>query len=412
MICVAFVALGACTNTDSATNLNPDGPPMIEQVRLTEIYDQMGTKLSRPVFAFGTHPQALDSDYPASGVVTSAKAINQKLLIIIDEILVGNYLEEVACRGMVDDDSYDSVPVGSTPDDIAKCSGSKDALAAACVGDHAVCVGPQDPPNTPCMADAGCIAHRCKGANVATGTMGVCAYQPLGIKDDNADGAADDTRFKPGAVGIKCGTVDVPIDLDKSYWNPSGDQQVPATGGFDALGPKIVLTPTGIDLTPGTPSYAMPTGLTCGLTFSPDIVDKQDIQVCAPESGSIKNPCTPGDVSLFQFTMEPLTVILQGINDNDTGVQRGDIVAQPNVPVLAGTLGAITMTENGAAFTKFSVSLPQPTTIAINVTTCPTCVATGLAAMTDYTITFPRAVTDLYSQGLPAPQVFHFQTGM
>ena len=66
---------------------------------------------------------------------------------------------------------------------------------------------------------------------------------PVGILDVNQDGAADDTRFIAGAVGIKCGAIDVPIDLDNSYWNPSGDQNEPAMGGFDALGPAIVLAP-------------------------------------------------------------------------------------------------------------------------------------------------------------------------
>ena len=37
-LALALIAGAACTDTDSATNLNPEGPPMIRQVRLDERY--------------------------------------------------------------------------------------------------------------------------------------------------------------------------------------------------------------------------------------------------------------------------------------------------------------------------------------------------------------------------------------
>src|SRR5262249_33923486 len=159
----------------------------------------------------------------------------------------------------------------------------------------------------------------------------------------------------------------VPIDLDMSYWNPSGNQQVPAMGGFEALGPAIVLTP----------SSAMPTNVTCGLTFDASVVDKQNNKVCAAQGGGLGD-CTPGDLSAFQFKMEALRVTLQGISDNDTGVARtDDIIASFNAPVAMASIANITMTQGGAAFNGFTATVMSPTTVRIHPTA-----AGGFAATT------------------------------
>ena len=52
--------------------------------------------------------------------------------IVIDELLIGNSLEEVECRGIVDDDIFDRVPIEATPDDIARCSALDDVLPRTC----------------------------------------------------------------------------------------------------------------------------------------------------------------------------------------------------------------------------------------------------------------------------------------
>jgi len=370
----SLLGVAACTDTNSATNLNPDGPPMVQQVRMNEEFvDSSGTTNQRRVFGFGTHPMATAEEEHA---VTTALATGQDLRIIIDELLVGNNLEEIQCRGVVDTDAFDSVPLGATPDDIAACSVTNDLLKASCKGDHAVCI---------CHNDAGC-------GLVAKG-------EPVGVLDVNQDGAADNTSFKAGAVGIKCGTIDVPIDLDNSYWTPSGDQQVPAAGGFDALGPAIVLVPQG----------ALPTNIACGLTFSADVVDKQGNQVCAPPNGDIHQNCTPGDVSAFTFTTVPLKVNgLGGLSDGDVGVSRvNDIFVTMSAPVDDTTLSNITITEAGNPFTAFTVALvPMKTDqFRISWTTPP------LLANTVYAITFPTTLTDKFGQGLPMPVVITFTTG-
>lgn len=389
----AAVLAAACTNTTSATDLVDHGPPMVEQVRLIEDINVGGTVTPQTVFGFGTHPMAQPTDEHA---VTAAKPTNQVLRIIMNELLVGNYLEEISCNDIVGPDgAFDRVPIGATPDDIAKCAVAKDVLPQTCTGDHAVCV---------CQLPGGC--------------NGVAMGQPVGVLDKNQDGAADHHKFISGAVGIKCNNINVVLDLAGSYWNPSGDQQVPAQGGFDALGPAIVLK-----ISAPTPALAassiseMPTNTTCGLTFSTDVIDKHNMGVCAPPGGRTADctgnlfdcpqSCMPGDLSAFTFKTEPLTVSLQGITDGDVGISRTNaIIAIPNAPVDPNALGNIRIDEAGVPYTMFTVTLVAPTQIKIASTN-----ATGFAPNTMYTVTFPTTVTDAYNQGLPAPIVYHFTTG-
>jgi hypothetical protein len=385
---VALLSGAACTDLDSATNLHPEGPPMIQQVRMKEMYTDAGGNIQErgPLFAFGTHKlvESADQAHP----VTSAKAVENNLRVIMDELLVGNYLEEINCREQVDEDSYDTVPVGATPDDIAKCAVPKDVLKGSCKGDHTVCM---------CKLDTGCGVN----GEIKKG-------EPVGVLDVNQDGAADQHRMIQGSVGLRCGTIDVPIDLLKSYWNPSGDQQVPAMGGFDALGPAIVLVPS---VPSGAPSGTLPfypTNTTCNLTFAPSVVDKQGNQVCAPPDGDITKSCTPGDVSAFSFKVEPLAVRagMSSIQDGDTGVSRtGSVNLKFSAPIAAATLGAVTMTEGTNAFTGFTATQPYPDTITLTWT------GVGLAANQDYTIHIGSTLADLYMQPIPMPVNISFKTG-
>jgi hypothetical protein len=378
MILIALFAGAACTDLDSATNLNPEGPPMIRQVRLRAVMmDASGNEITRTVFGFGTHPQATSADYSTLGAnsMVTASATGQTFRVVMDELLIGNYLEEIACRAPVDDDAYDRVPIGTTPEDIARCSVGKDVLPSSCAGDsdHAVCI---------CRNQGGC-------GDVPFGG-------PVGVLDVNQDGAADDTRMIRGAVGIRCGTIDVPIDLNQSYWNPSGDQNKPAMGGFDALGPAVVITPEG----------AMPTNQRCQLAFSPEVVDKQNIRVCAPPEGDITRTCTPGDTSAFEFLTQPLTLFNGSFEDGDTGVDRMApfVLLVASAPVAPGSLGAITVTQAGQPFTGFNVTVPQPSVIRVNWNA-------PLAANTTYVIRIATTLTDLYGQPIVMPITYTFTTG-
>jgi hypothetical protein len=361
---------------------------MIRQVRMWELYtDATGVLTPRltPVFAFGTHPQ-VESDDEAHPV-TSATTQDNEMRIIMDELLIGNNLEEIKCRGVVDEDQFDTVALGTTPDDIARCAVSRDVLPTSCPGTftHAVCI---------CKLDAGC-GEAAKG-------------EPVGVLDINQDGAADDTRFQAGALGIQCGSIAVPIDLDASYWNPSGDQNVPALGGFDALGPAIVLqagvpagAPTGV-------ASVLPTNTTCKLTVDPSVVDKQGNQLCAPPDGDITKACTPGNLDAFSFKVSALTVDNTAFDDGATAISRTDnVVLKFSAPVTPSTLSGITVTQGAAAYTQFTVTALNATDIRLTWTA-----AGGLNANQQYTISVAATITDLYGQAMPMPASYTFTTGM
>ena len=407
---LTFAALATlvvgCTDYESQTDLNPEGPPMVRQVRMWEKYvDMNGVERSRRVFAFGSHELATDAELVVNrpeGMVTTADAMAPLrgasnpdaplpgiygLRVIMDELLVGNNLEEIACRGQVDADSLARVPLGATPEDIARCSGPDDVLPRTCPASNpkSVCI---------CELDAGC----------AVGTKVVDMGMPVGVSDLDQDGAADETRMIDGAVGIKCGPslgITVPLNFDLSYWNPSGDQNRPAQGGFDALGPAIVLTP----------SRALPTNVECQLVFAdgsdpnlPAIVDKTGQRVCAPPAGDVTQSCTPGDVSAFKFRVEPMKVVPANISDGQMGVPRNiGMGGQPidfivNVPPDPASLTSVTITP--------AIPNATVTIIGANMNTIRISgpMGTQLAANTTYTVTITTALTDTYGQ--PLPQMF------
>jgi len=383
---LAMVAAAACSDPTSATDLHPEGPPMIEQVRFTEVYSVAGVQASRTVFGFGTHPLASDDQQHA---VTTAQAKTNKFRIIMDELLRGNNLEELGCRAVIDDDDFDRVPLGATPDDVARCSVPRDVLPSRCPASNplSLCI---------CKLDGGC--------KIGTHPDGSDDLVPLGesvgILDADQDGAADERQFIRGAVGITCNGIDVPIDLVASYWTPSGDQQPPAQGGFDALGPAIVLVP-------GSPTHlgALPTSLTCGLTFSPEVVDKDGNQVCAPDNGDLASDCSPGDTSAFRFTVEPL-VFTNTLRVTDGQSRTKDILIDANAPLDVASVATITVTEGqDTSYADFTATRNTPQEITIHWTA-----PGGLAAGTRYTITVPTTVVDSYQQPPIQPFQIAFTT--
>ncbi len=386
----ATVAVAACTDYESQTDLNPEGPPMVQQVYMKESFTAPNATFSteRDVFAFGTHPMALEEQNPCKNVgagqacVNSAVVQGNSMRIIMDELLRGNNLEEINCRATVDDDAYQRIAVGTTPDDVARCAAPQDVLPRSCTGEFAVCI---------CQLDTGC----------SVGSTMIAKGEPVGVTDINQDGAADDTRMAAGSVRVRCGSIDVPIDLDSSYWNPSGNQQVPAQGGFRALGPAIVLTP----------QRGMPTNITCQLEFAEDVTDKQDIRVCAPPGGDIGQPCSPGDMSNFTFKTEPM-VFSTSVENNQMGVSRTtSIFFQSNTKLDPGTATGIVVTDlstnmNLVMGTHYDIVVMMNQNIEI-VWRAP-----GLAAGRMYRITAPVTVKDAFGQGLPAPQSITFTTAM
>lgn len=355
---------------------------MILQVRLVEVY-AVGevTGLERSVFGFGTHPMARPDE---QHVVTSAKAAGNKLRIIMDELLRGNDLEEIECRYVVDDDAFARVPLGATPDDILRCAAAQDALASQCPGSNqrSVCL---------CKNDAGCPSGTSPGGTPRITPGG----ESVGVLDQDQDGAVDHSRFIAGAVGIACGGLDVPIDLDRSYWTPSGNQQISAQEGFEVLGPAVVVVPRG----------ALPTRQECGVTFASDVVDKDGHQVCAPPGGDIAKPCRPGDTTAFTFTVEPLALSLAQEVVDPGQSRTADVRIKANVPLDPASIANITVTEAmTTSFTAFTATLSLANEITIRWN------APGLAAATRYEITVPTTVTDAYHQPGLQPFTVAFTT--
>ncbi len=377
--CATFVALAGCTDYESETDLNPEGPPMIRQVRMWETYvsnPATGSTSERKVFGFGNHPQATEAD---AHPVTSATASTGKALrVIMDELLVGNNIEEIGCRGPVDNDAFSRVPLGANPDDIAKCSAAQDVLPRTCQGEFSICM---------CELDGGCTV----------GVETIAKGAPVGVLDINQDGAADETRMIDGAVSLRCGSVAVPLDLDASYWNPSGNQQVPAMGGFDALGPAVVLVPT----------RGLPTNLECQLAFAAEVVDKQGIAPCTPTGGDFDAGCTAGDTSGFKFKVEPLLFQSDPL-PMSMGVNR-----MSPVVILANTLLDMTsITAANITVEAINPAGPAPAyTLALMMSKNVTITfGAPLAPMTQYRVTVTAGVKDAFGQSAPAPYVLTFTT--
>lgn len=372
------VTLVACSDTASTTDLNPVGPPMVRQVRLNhKITNADGSTSNKRVFAFGSHELA-EAEELQSNLVTSAVAVNNSIRIVIDELLVGNSLEEIACRSAVDDDAFARVPVGATPDDIAACSAADDVLAGVCGGPTAVCL---------CESETGCISG--SGAAIAKGA-------PVGVLDINQDGATDDTQFIAGAVGLQCGDISVPINRENSYWQPSGDQNRPAVGGFEALGPAVVLVPDG----------PLPTNLDCRLVFDAAVTDKQGITVCTPPDGDVSKDCTPGDMSGFTFHTEVLNVKVASFANGATGVSATSPIVMTSTAPLSDSVtdpGAITLVAASGPAPTFTVAFDPMMNQVVQVQ--PTA---ALQAGVMYTLTVTAGVTDTYDQPPAAPIVTTF----
>lgn len=351
---------------------------MIRQVRLVEVVSVGGVVMDKTVFGFGRHPQALAEDQHP---VTTAKAAQNRLRIIVDELLRGNELEKVECRYPIDADAFDRIPLGATPDDIARCAVAQDELAARCTSAdrHSVCL---------CKAPGGCASGTDGSGAPRITPVGVS----VGVLDADADGAADRMRMAEGAVTILCGeqegsaAINVPIDLANSFWTPAGNQRFPAFGGFDVLGPAIVVVPAA----------GLPAGTACGIGFAPEVVDKDGIRVCAPPDGDPDGSCAPGDTSLVSFTVEPLQLAASATENGQS--RTADIVISANTPIAAASLGGISVIEAPAtSYTQFEATLSSPTTIRIRWTA-----PGGLAAATRYTLTIPTTVTDAFGRGAPA----------
>lgn len=378
-----LAALGACTAPPSATDLYPHGPPKIRQVMMSEEYlDTQGTLRTRGnALAFGHHDDpAFATD---DGKVDTAVADDTQVIrVVMDELLVGNNLEMVQCAAPVDltvpklAQSFSRVPLGTTPDQIARCSGPEDLLLQTCTGEHAVCLN-----------GTGAVQITASGDAVQPGN-------PVGILDTSPnDGVPDHDLFIDGSVKIMCqgasGPVEAKLDLTASYWQPSGNQQVPANGGVAELGPALVLHPL----------QGLPTGTRCSVVFDKSVVDKGGDPVCASPGGDPTQDCpAPGDTHLVDFGVAKLRI--ENYQPQTATVPTTKLITLKFNTAMSETSLAtdVVVTANG---------LPQPLTIfnetdnAGNPTLVYDIVPNGrftLDAATAYVVTVKSTVKDFAGQ--------------
>ena len=419
----AIVLMTACLDTASKTDLYPQLPPMLFQVRGEQAFvGSQGNVVDTEVFSFGTNPNATSLDTPNPSTLTMA-AVKQHFRLIMSDLLVGNYIENVECR----DGTYQFVPVTATPDDVAKCCVAQDVLPLLCTGENAMCF---------CQNQAGCEAQQISGPPIL-----VPFGSAVGVMDLNQDGAADATQFRQGAVEIVCtgmvsGLVhNVPLNLggasdpDGSYWDPSGDQQEPAEGvpsPFDFLGPAIVVVPQDFGTGGNVISAIMPTSSKCTFKFSPEVVDKKGEQPCAPVGGfggsgvnAADLHCTPDDMSAADFVTEPLFFTLQYAPLSPTlqggPLTQGETIPAASVitistsdsmPVDANSIFNIQLLEGSAVTRRFVHALPGSDERRV----IPTGSA-GLDGSATYTLKVPSTVTDTFGEPNVQPINLTFTTG-
>jgi hypothetical protein len=293
------------------------GPPEVLQVLVKErIAGEEGVELASRL-AYGDHDDVGEEDDRA---VTEAVAWEgQRIRVVFDELLRGNFLEEIPCA----DGSWTQVPVGTTFDELGEL-----------------------------CPDAG------------------------GILDTNGDGGFDDTRLIAGAVVLTCDGEEVPLDVQKSYYQPSGNQ-VMSSVGVDSLGPAVVIAP----------GAGMPPGATCGIDFAGSVVDKQDEPV--------------GDTGDIGFTVEPFQVVGSEPADGATDVAVDTAIAiHLNAALVEATVAA---RLRGGDDDVETTAVVEGGSVVVTV-------PGGLAAATTYTLTLVAGVEDVHGDALAADTTITWST--
>ena len=378
---VAAALIAGCAVPETATDLRPEGPPMVQQVFLSELTNNNGVlRRIDGVAAFGWHPDVTNlSNRPDSGEaddrthpVTTAIAASQTIRIVLDELLIGNSLEEISCR----DGSWSRVPEGATPDDIAACTVPTDLLPRFCVGEMRTCIGPDG--------------------------------EPVGVLDEDENGSADDTRLAcnssesetwctDGPVRLRCNDIYVQLDRQKTFWQPAGNQLVPAGQvPHSSLGPAIIVVPMN-DRLPTQPGL-LPPGATCRFEFAPDVTDKNYNRICAPTGGvegtEDIGDCTEGDVAAFSFGTEAVRRDSSSPSRGATNVSitRRSTYIELSAPVDPDSLAAATVVVMQGATVRTDVTVDVNPEARINFT-----LAADMIPNTMYTISI-TGLRDIFGQ--------------
>jgi hypothetical protein len=154
----------------------------------------------------------------------------------------------------------------------------------------------------------------------------------------------------------------------------------------------------------------LPTRAICEIVFSPTIVDKSGIRVCAPPGGDVTLDCVDGDTSLVSFGVESMRALGHLPQNNQmnvalvkSGQTFAEITLQMNVPLDEASFANVTLSPApGGAITAVR-STTDPSIMVLQV-------AGGFASTTTYTLTIPVTATDTYGIGMAVPYTFVFTT--
>jgi|GEM_PF-1562052 len=358
-VAALFLVAVGCSEEDSITELNPAGPPAVAQLFM------IAPGSSDFQLAFGEHPDLPDDD----GVIDNAEPSKdlQRLRIVVDELLVGNTLEQIQCNN----EQFVDVPDGITPDDVDDCSGSLPEDLADCTS---LCVFDGEP----------------NGLRLIEDSFGVPRLN-FRIRHN-----ADDEPV----VRVRCDGQLMPFDTDASFWNPSGNQQVPASdAGIGGLGPAIVID-----------RLSLRVSSECGLEFDPTIVDKDGNQVCAPDGGDfLDGECSPGDVSRIAFGVDDLVPSTSPANGATAArIRPGneEIILQFNADLDRETV----VPENFVLSPPIDFELEVLSDSDVTLSLPDSRTGLGYATSTEYTLTIDDAVTDIFGSPLLEPFVLTYTT--
>jgi hypothetical protein len=358
------LAIAGCGDTgEPSSQLAPEGPPKVLQVlareRVPDVDDDGNPIIVlKPHLAFGDHAD-IDGDDDRQ-VTAAAARTGQRIRVVVDELLRGNELVEIRCA----DDSWSRVPLGTTPGDIANCSGPD---LRACKGSHAVCM--------------------------SGGTA-------VGIRDEDQDGNFDDIRMIAGVASLVCGDRTIEVDQERSFYQPSGSQLIPAgSNGPEGLGPAVVLVAAD----------GLPPGATCGVRFASSVTDKDGVAICAsPGDGE----CVPGNTDAVQFTVEPFLVAGSEPADGavDVALLAEDstdatVRVELNASLVADSLTGVAITAGGVAVDGATVAL-DPEDAGVIVVTVPG----GFQGATEYAVAVPAGVADGFGDSLAEAKTITFTT--
>jgi Bacterial Ig-like domain len=355
----AASVIAGCSSNDATDKV---GPPEILQVFVRERVaghdaEGNGTVDILPRLAYGDHPDISTKDDDRKVTAAVAKD-GQRLRVVVDRLLKGNAIEEVPCK----DGTWSRIPDGMDYNGVAKCAG---ADLSHCEG---LCIGPGG---------------------------------PVGILDENQDGAIDATRLIEGAVVMTCNGTVIPLDAERSYYQPAGSQDIPASGP-DTLGPAIAITTAD----------GMPPGAHCGLSFGEAVTGKHGDRMCAPGAAG----CTPGDTSAIGWDVEPFLIAETEPADGDSDVALTDDMSSDatvkihlNAPIDDASLAAaITITANGVAVTTVTPSIDADDDSTVDLV-----FASGFAPSTTYVVSVTSGaagVHDTYADSLAADTTFTWIT--